>query len=421
MKHIVFVLGSYYPRYSAVGICVKRVVDALKGEFRISVVAMAAEHATEPVLRMDGINIHRISTPEIAVRSQLVRSLKAGGGRSDRLRLLALRMRGIMRRLLSRATVDHALVNAYQRKLSELQDADVIVPLVFPFETVIAALAHAATSKVKVVPYLFDNFVDSRSLHVLPVARELKRSRHLQLEQDMIERSAAVLSMHPLEAHFRKHFGASIDEKMHFLEHPLLIEAPAEPGAATDVVRLVYTGALIKNVREPDYVLDFLEGLQVTGPFEANFYVMGNASSQVKTGTAASGVVIKNHGQVSKQEASLAVEQSSILLNIGEKEGKQISSKIFEYMSAGKPVVHFSYTKDDIVTKILNRYPMALCLLQDGDAMVENRARFVQFVSENAGRTMRFEQVAEIFPEALPQTTAQVIAKIIQTAPSGGM
>lgn len=418
MKHIVFIVGSYYPRFSAVGICAKRVIDALKGQFDISVVAMSDEYAVEPMIRLDGVAIHRVHTPEIVARGQLARRMRASNDLSDRLQLLALRARATLRRLLSPVTVDRALVNAYKRKLEQIPDIDVIVPLVFPFESVIAALEYASSSKVKVVPYLFDNFVDSRSLHVLSMARKLKRRRHLRLEAEMIERSNTVLSMYPLEPHFRTAFSPEKCEKIQFLEHPLLVRVPPARVVATGLVRLVYTGALIRNIREPDYVMDFLEGLDITSPFEADFYVMGNAARQVKSRTTHSGMVIRNRGQVSKEEANTAVEQSSVLLNISEIEGKQISSKIFEYMSAGKPIVHFAYTRDDVVTKILGRYPLALCLLQESSLMDENRANFSRFVSENLGKSMEFDRVAEIFPEALPETTARAITQVILSLPA---
>jgi hypothetical protein len=123
--------------------------------------------------------------------------------------------------------------------------------------------------------------------------------------------------------------------------------------------------------------------------------------------------VVTNHGQVSKPVATAAVASSSILLNIGEIEGKQISSKIFEYMSAGRPVVHFSYTAGDAVAKILARYPLALCLLQAKDKLNENRVRLLRFVLDNACRRMEFEEVASIFPEALPEKTAIIIGDMI--------
>lgn len=414
MKHIVFLLGAYYPRFSAVGVCAHRVINVLKGDFRISVVAMADEQAIESRVSVEGVEVYRVATPAIVKRSQLAHRLRVANTWSDRIGMYALRGRSAIKRLTTRATVNRSLVEAYKRQLAAIPDIDVVIPLVFPFESVIAALEYKSTCEVSVVPYLFDNFVDSRSLHVLGIARILKRKRHLRLEAEMIERSSAVLSMHQLAPHYRKEFGANVEKKFHFLEHPLLTKTDVTCKSETSIIRLVYTGALVKNVREADYVLELLDGIDSELPVEADFYAMGSAASTVESKVTRFGVVVRNHGQVSKRDADNAVAASSVLLNIGEVEGKQISSKIFEYMSVGKPIVHFAYTDCDAVTKVLARYPLALCLIQERANLNENRERFLRFVLEHAGCRMQFEAVASIFPEALPETTASIIGNLIK-------
>lgn len=424
MKHIVFVLGSYYPRFSAVGGCAHRVINVLKGEFKISVVATADEQAVEPHLVLDGVDIYRVFTPEIEKRIKLIRQIRSADTRSNRARFLALRARSTLRRLVSPVTIDKRLVQSYKQQLGVIPKIDLIVPLVFPIESVVAALDYAAlVDDVAVVPYFFDNFVDSRSLHVIDAVRKIKRRRHLQLMADMLDRSTAALAMHPLETHLRNNFGAVADRKLTFLEHPLLVKTNDFKARQSSPLKLVYTGALIKNVRDADYVLDLIEGLDLGQPADADFYVMGNAASRVQTKPAQGGVRIRNHGQVSKQEANVAVEDASVLLSIGEVAGKQISSKIFEYMAAGKPVIHFAYTNDDPDTKILARYPLALCLIQSRERMAANRDQVQQFVLANAGKVIDFDAVAAIFPEALPETTSRLIARIAMSASaeSGGV
>ena len=42
-KHIVVLVGSYYPNFSAVGICARNVVDELKKEADISVISQKTD------------------------------------------------------------------------------------------------------------------------------------------------------------------------------------------------------------------------------------------------------------------------------------------------------------------------------------------------------------------------------------------
>jgi len=52
---------------------------------------------------------------------------------------------------------------------------------------------------------------------------------------------------------------------------------------------------------------------------------------------------------------------SDNLIAVGNNDCNQVPSKIFEYMSFGKPIVYF-YSDDDVNVKILKKYPIALCL-----------------------------------------------------------
>ena len=418
MKHIVFVLGSYYPRFSAVGVCAHRVIEALKADYRdfkISVVAIAGEDAEEPRIRLDGIDIYRVTTPEIIARNRLKHRLRSRRSAADRLWMLMLRVRSTLRRLFASATIDVPLVRVFSQQLEELGNIDVVVPLVLPFESVLAALDYASVHEdVRVVPYLFDNFVESASLHVVELARTLKQPRHLQLEADMIAGSATVLAMHPLRRHFEKFFDGGRLEKIRFLEHPLLLRSQSPAHSRQGKTSLVYTGALMHRVRDADYLVELLRGLDGP-PMEIDFYVMGNAAGKIKSETTGAGIQIRNFGQVSKAEAMAAVARATILLSIGEFRGQQISSKIFEYMATGKPIIHLTYVEDDVDSKILAKYPLALILLQTPTLRKSNRQRMQEFIRRHSASSLDFETVAALYPEALPSATAEVIADIVES------
>ena len=57
-----------------------------------------------------------------------------------------------------------------------------------------------------------------------------------------------------------------------------------------------------------------------------------------------------------------ALMNSDILVNIGNTVEFQIPGKIFEYMSTGKPIVHFSKLPEDPALKYLQKYPRVLII-----------------------------------------------------------
>ena len=417
MKHIVFLTGSYYPNYSAVGYCAYQVQKCLIDEFAVSVVSVRDSLGQPLEEAYEGSRIQRIETPYTKWRN----ILKSGSGPFARWGFSMLRVWGAVRRLMAPETVDRALVRAYFERLVSMDPKpDVIVPVVFPIETIIAALAyHKLHAEVRVFPYLFDNFVENGAIHVLNIARRLKRNRHLQLERKMLEEADAVLSMHPLRQHYELNFDKALLDKITFLEHPLLVPLPEMARRPKDsIARLCFTGSLVRNVAEADYLLELLRAIRIETKVEADFYVMGNAADRVKTETIGNRISIVNHGRVPKSQANAAVQNADILLNIGETQGKQVSSKIFEYMSCGKPIVHLAYVKDDVVSKILAKYPLALCLEQDRSRFDENQSRLGEFIEENRFHMLSFDEVRAIYPEAMPATTAAIFSNLINTVPS---
>lgn len=413
MTQITFLVGSFHPNFSAVSYCTYQVQKCLTDEFDVSTIAFR-DDPTQPLEGLlDAIRVHRIETPGMRARG----IARASFGLGASVRRIALRVKGALRRLLSPETVDRSLVRAYQARLEAIDPRpDVIVSSVFPFETVLAALAFKRShSDVTVIPYLFDDFVDSGSLHVLRIARALKRGRHLRLERRMLENADAVLSMHPLRAHFERHFPPRLREKITYLEHPLLTQPATALTQPTDdgVTRLCYTGALVKKVRDPDYLCALLRALRPGQTVQADFYVMGSAGAKILTESVGDAVQIVNHGRVPKPEADAAVQSADILLNLGDAQGKQVSSKVFEYMATGKPIVHLAYLPDDAVTKILAKYPLALCLVQDRDRFDENVRLFSDFITTRRRDMLTFETVKAIYPEALPETTGTLFKAVV--------
>jgi hypothetical protein len=412
MSNITFLAGSFYPDFEAVGFCAYQVQKCLADEHLISVVSFRSQPHQQDEETICGIRIIRFATQEMTQRSLLAKH----AGRIASMRLKIMRIRGALRKLLSPTSINKHLVQSYIECLEKLEPKpDVLVPLVFPFETVLAALAYKAKNPhVTLVPYLFDDFVQSGSLHVLNLAREMKRNRHLDLERRMLSESDAVLAMHPLRQHLEENFESCLLGRVTFVEHPLL----SPPVSASEIdnlgtIKLCFTGSLIRNVREAGNLIRLLEAVQIEKPVRVDFYVMGNAAQDVPSGFLSNGVEIVNHGRVTKSEADAAVARADILINIGEVTGRQVSSKIFEYVSTGKPILHLANVKTDSVSGILSKYPLGLSIINDQRKLRENAHKISDLIRKGESEKITFDVVQTIWPDALPEYTAKIFRKII--------
>lgn len=410
MSDLVFLVRSYYPNFCAVGYCAYRVQKCLVDEFDITVIA-ARNDRSQPLDELhEGATILRVETSSMKRRN----ALAGVKGRIAAARLAIVRAQGALLRLLAPVTIDKSLVAAYRSRLNALDlPPRALVPVVFPFEAVIAALDYKKDNPgTIVIPYLFDDFVDSQSLHVLNLARRLKRARHIELERRMLLEANAILCMRPLRQHLETCFSKPLLAKVSYLEHPLLFPVDRRKCRPDDgKVLLCFTGSLIRKVRQADYLLYLLKTIQPSISVRAEFFVMGNDTRKVRTVKLPSGVEVVNHGYVPKSEADAAVRDADILINIGEAQGKQVSSKIFEYMATGKPIIHLSYTKKDAVSDILEKYPLALCLIQDKTCLAQNAQTLTRFIEQHRRNEISYGEVESIYPDACPEMTACVIRK----------
>ena len=413
MIHIVFLVGTFHPNFSAVGYCAYQVQKCLTNSFKVTTIAVRNSDDQKQHEVIENIEIYHVDTSSIKRR----RYIELKKGSVGRLRLLALRINSALRKVFAHSSVDDDLVKSYLEQLNSLpKPPDAIVAVILPIEAAIATVLYsAANPKVKVIPYWFDKFAASNSLHVWKLSKLLKRKLHVQIEEKILSSSNLTVAMHPLKGYFEANFEKDLTKKVRYVEHPLLKEIPSGSEAIdNNEIRMCFTGSLIKGYVEVDYLLRLLKKIKASKFVNVDFYVTGNGATKVIDHTIDGRVSIFNHGRVAKAEANAAMIASDFLINIGEISGSQISSKVFEYMSTGKPIIHLGYVKDDIVSRILEKYPLALSIVQDETTFADNCAAVSFFINSTSTQRIAFEDVKSLYPEALPETTASLIADVLR-------
>lgn len=415
--NIVFIVGSYYPYYSAVGRCVGNIADELSRDHQVTIICQRNFTEQKDFEVHNNQRIIRVDTKENKLRNNLNRKIETKQGLSKKkyqLILNAYKFSRIIKTIFSSVTIRKELVNEYTRALNKIDETiDLIIPASMPFESVVASSRYIEreNNKTKMVPYLFDQFVDSDTLHRTKFNRMIKRKRNLRLEEEELSKSYKVLAMHSL----KKHFSQDLPEIMNvkYLEHPLLLKFVDIKGIKSIGIKMSYIGGLYKNYVMPDYLLQLYENSNLNDS-TLNFYIIGNCFDIVNRYADTLPERIINHGSVDKETANLMLVQSDILISIAENKGIQISSKIFEYMSSGKPVIHLYTVDNDVNLKVLNKYPLSLCLKQDLDILDKNVGLFDEFCRRHSNCRIPFEEVEKIYYDATPKYTADLIMDLIK-------
>lgn len=401
-KKIVIIVGSYFPYPSAVGVCASNIAKELSNEFDVSIVCVKTSNNQPDFEVIDGCNIYRVSYSHHALMNS-----KNAFGVFFKVRKLFSRLSNSASKLLSPFDFNIHLVDAFFSKIEIIKEIDVLIPFSFPVESLEASVRiKKLNPKVLLVPYVYDNYVESEPLHKFKLNALIKRKNYIKAEERFIESSDMYVAVHSLRTHYETTLRPDLLRKVVFTEHPLLRRNDGYKSVSNDLM-ITYTGSLIKGYVEAEGFLELLS--EIDSKHKFHFYAFGNGVVGVNKFLNEN---VFLHDKVSKDEVNEIIRNSSVLISIAEFSGKQISSKIFDYMSSGKPIIQYSYSPDCINVKILEKYPLKLNIFHDDGAEV-NSKKLVNFLDSVSGKSVSFEQVAKLYPDALPSYNANLISRYV--------
>lgn len=138
-----------------------------------------------------------------------------------------------------------------------------------------------------------------------------------------------------------------------------------------------------------------------------HFYSRGNGLKDVEKAAEENPGRIVSHGYVNSNELSEIMKSCDVLVSV--KYSNQISAKIFECISYGKPIVHFSGTQNDPDIEYLNKYPNAF-IFKTYEKNAEHRFSQCLEMIENAKKgSIDEQQLKAIFVKNTPEYSVQLL------------
>ena len=401
--NIIVLTGSYFPHYSAVGICAKNIVDELIHRGHRVWVICNITTLKDNNLEYEGASVRYYQTKEIALR------IKSKG-----LFCQIVRVYYYIKTLFLPQSVKRDKISAMVSILNgvvanELGNncPEMILGFVFPIESILAGLEWKRQFRCqsKLIPVIFDNFVENSSLHRLALNRTLKRRRHLKLMADVFDECDRLLVMHNQKKYYYDN-GLFRPNKTIFVEHPLLVppsQVTLEPKDHSESIRLLYSGSFLKDYVVSKHLCDLVKYLvENDNKIKTEFCVMGNDIENVERLSKEYPNAVTNYGKVPMSVALTKMNSADVYLCVAEKKGLQISSKIFTYMSFGKPIVLVYYSDTDINKNVLARYPLLFAV--QADSIKSCIPELLSFLNEKGKNKLSFAEVSKLYKDALPAT-----------------
>lgn len=410
-KQILVVTDSSYPNLTMNGVVVKNIIDLIINRYTIDIISL--QQRFDDVKEYKGLKIQYIKSYPYYIflfREKYLKQKKGFFYIFYGLMTLGVRLFSFITRLVSVSATNVVLTRAISKKMRYMlkkNKYDYVLCIGKPFETFVAALPLAKKYKnIKFIGYQVDNFVtgeDKNYPSLLMGRRNKKRKVILNECATLFYRYLMLESIYCLESKFLKN-----DVFVKSVGLPLLINKREISEmeyyqSHVDGITFVYTGSLLKSFRPPEDCLNIMIEVAKKIGICVELYQRGDCNDILEKYEKQSNRMISNHGTVSVKESYKAMERGDILLAIGNYAGDQISGKTFEYMSTGKPVVYFYYSKDDMNIKFFDEYDAGLCIHMSSGKEKDNADIIVSFVEKNIGKIVPFEQIKKQFNHYTPE------------------
>lgn len=410
MRKILFLLDELPPTKSANGICVSKVIKALhKDGYATSCVCWKAEdkYSTE---------VHLI--PEKPWKLKVDKY--GSGGIVSRAWFQILRVAYKVKRifLLPIWPVDSCkTVNDFYKTASNLidqEDISLVVAVNYPGETLLAMkrLKKHYKDKIKTVMYPLDvSYVNPYCNGVEHAVSSLFCPRFMK---SCSKYADAVLELENAQELFNRIYKKKEQSKFILCGIPLLESVDkTEKKRVSDEIHFVYSGTLQRNVRDPEMAFSVLNRIANMSDKKIILDLYGQIDSQswilYKNGNYDFGLV--NHGWIQESELSPCLQEADVLINLGNMESHLIPSKLFKYMSLGKPIVHFCLTEKDPCVSYLKQYGNARIIYSTESHDARVLKDLVRFSEEKKEINIDLKRV---FPRCFPEYTAVLLENLIK-------
>lgn len=409
MPKILFLLGKYFPKSSANGVCCKNIVDECKRQ-GMDVTCVINGDVTRPKHEfIDGIEVYRIK-PRLYYRildwcdynpeNKWVNHLKKFANILNKIQL------GLMSGFWPLVSPIYTY-RFYQqgRKLLQQGGFDIIVAAYTPIDSVYAGyLLKKKFPNLKYVPYYLDALAGGWGPSLWSKDRIEKHTRRWETKLNSVADS--VISMLSAKDYHEKNPIHHTNRV--FLDVPTFVHSNADSATRSIPNKKIalYAGSINYPQRNPVPLLEAFASFDEKHRIQ--FHLVGpcNCEDLINKYSKLSNGRIRYLGVMSHEEILRLEARADFLVNLGVSNPYTIPCKIFEYMQFRKPVISSKSIDNDAALPYLNQYSASFIFDERIDKQT-NYSELLKYILSNP--TVDDKDYTKVFYKNTPQAFCDII------------
>lgn len=394
MKKVLFILHEYYPYGSAITNCIAPIIQEMKKKnIEVSIITRRTQRIIKKFEIIDNVKVYRIND-YFTMNNSIIENSKS-------------KIRTCYHRLIRKIIWNYKttikkdndgylnkeraikLINKHLKK-----NFDTIISCSYPFKTHrIAYEIKKENNKIVWVAYQFDPHSLNCTLDENKIEQRMNEEIKILSNADKI-----FLPMDNYEQNIKTGLNV-LKEKYYPIDFPLIKEKRNNNKSKKNkLIKFAFTGTLYDNIRLPYNMLDFFRNIEFDYELNLCYITSTKISNKLKDYKKVFGKKLILNENLSKEKCDEIIDSSNIIINIGNEISNQTPSKVFEYVSYGKPIINFYSIKEDTSKKVLEKYPLKLNIYKDFTK--EDMDKFNDFCNKNFNKILTFKEATKNYKTA---------------------
>lgn len=375
MEKILFVISDSYPHSGACTNIVSKIINELNRKYEISILSLNGEES--------GTSTFSVQSYQFAKLSSIKNPIKKAAAIFEKSIIKIQKSLGIF-------FINRFDYRAYMSKLKKISadKYDYIFSISGIAVNTLACLDYCKKYGGKLIVYQVDPLVYNSEYP----AKTIEKRKHLQSRIN----NEPYLLLYP---DYLREISEVKPENSLMLNLPLvnICAESHEISSNRDKPVCTFVGNIYGSIRNPDYTVKLIERI---GNNNVEFNFIG------ATGNSVHSNAVNCLGTFSVSDAKKAMLNSDFLINIGNNSKEFIPSKIYDYISTGKPIINICKFADCPTIEILKDYDNKLNLVEDYGIFEENVNRLREFLfseynMQNDLEIKYYKSTPKYFAEAL--------------------